>query len=319
MASSTYTFTSVVTAADGASARWSQPFTVTGQSTITRVGATTSQRVYPAGTTTRIQAAQAYDGFIGAPRHLAMSVEKLYFTPSSFQTAVQGDTQALADAGIKIIASIKPAYPTSATDLAALNTMLAAWKNYVSPAGTPNAGLGINAEVILWQEPIFNSSPWSNNAAQYISYVQYYGPTVRQYFPLVYNPNNNSNTISYVQAFYPGDALIDKVMVDMYTPSFAQGITYDNAAALANNASPKKPFGIAEWGISTGNITDFGRFANYIKSFMQTRASQGLPNADVLYYNGNGPNPGPGPDTIMSSTDPKVPGIQLVYDALNQW
>ncbi len=180
---------------------------------------------------------------------IPLAVSRQYYALSSFPTVDSNLTYDIAH-GIKCCLDLRPAFnPTSATDLANLTTMLAAWK-----------AAGLQAEVSLWAEPFNNGL----NAAQYIAMVNYYGPTVRQYYPLVFCTsalsvqNNSENT------YYPGDAAVDKIATDLYAIRWLTGTTLDQAASLADNASPPKPFGLWEFGAAPqGSSLLVGDNANF--------------------------------------------------------
>jgi hypothetical protein len=167
-------------------------------------------------------------------------VSRQYYALSSFPTADANLTYDAAH-GIKCCIDLRPAYnPTSATDLANLATMLAAWKT-----------AGLAAEVSLWAEPFNNGL----SSAQYIAMVAYYGPTVRTYYPLVFCTsalsvqNNSENT------YYPGDSAVDKIATDLYAIRWLTGTTLDAPASIADSAVPPKPFGLWECGAAPQGST----------------------------------------------------------------
>ena len=90
-------------------------------------------------------------------------------------------------------------------------------------------------DVTLWQEP---QNPANNmTAAQYIGMVEYYGPTVRQYYELVYDSNTHSGPAAQ-QAYYPGDANVNKVAVDFYASEYVSGFGLSTMAAIADKCQP---------------------------------------------------------------------------------
>jgi hypothetical protein len=134
--------------------------------------------------------------------------------------------------------------------------------------------------------------------------VQYYGPTVRQYYLLAYDAAGSRGPASW-KKYYPGALLIDVVAVDYYATAYAQGITLDTLVAIADNASPPKPFGIWEMGNSTGTTSpsqsQIDSYFSYLQALMAGRLQAGQANADIAWYNGDGVN------TIGSSSDYRMP------------
>jgi hypothetical protein len=163
-----------------------------------------------------------------------------------------------------------------------------------------------------------NGSPFTS-AAQYISYVEYYAPTVRAAgVPIIYNPG------AYAQAnalaWYPGDQWTDGVSVDYYADDYLgpAAIRLDAIEALADNHSGGPvPFGVAEWGMGHELYTQaqFETFTSYLGEFFYARLAAGKANGPIVYYDINltagQQNLVTGPDDI------KVPGIQSVYQAVS--
>ena len=190
-------------------------------------------------------AVSAWDSWTGD----TLRASRIYYGLSSFPVS---DSTLAYDAanGIKCCINLCPAYnPVSATDLANLTAMLAYWQ-----------GQGLTAEVSLWAEPYNNGL----TAGQYIAMVNYYGPAVRAYYPLVFCTsalsvqNNNENS------YYPGDSAVDKIATDLYAIRWLSGTTLDQAASIADSAVPPKPFGLWEFNSSvagsnflTGDNTSF--------------------------------------------------------------
>jgi Putative Ig domain len=182
-----------------------------------------------------------------------LAVSRQYYALSSFPTADANLTYDIAH-GIKCCIDLRPAYnPTSSTDLANLTTMLAAWKT-----------AGLNAEVSLWAEPFNNGL----SAAQYIAMVNYYGPAVRAYYPLVFCTSALSAQSNGENSYYPGDAAVDKIATDLYAIRWLTGTRLDTAASVADGAVPPKPFGLWEFGAAPkGSNLLAGDNANFEVTF----------------------------------------------------
>jgi len=179
-------------------------------------------------------AVTAWTGFTGRP----LTARRLYFALSAFPGAITADLLADAAAGRKVCMTLRPAYnPVSATDLAALTAFLASCR-----------AAGLIADVTLWHEPFYQGL----SSAQYIAMVNYYGPAVRQYYPLVFVTSADSAQSLGELTYYPGDAAVDKVATDLYASEWNSGaVTLAAAATVADNAVPPKPFGLWECNSST--------------------------------------------------------------------
>lgn len=200
-------------------------------------------------------------------------VARYYLAASVF--GYQTNMQQMVAAGTKICLTVRPAYnPVSATDLANLNTLMSTLK-----------AAGAVVDVALWHEPYYQGL----TSAQFITMWNYYAPTVRNYYPTVFVPNVASLATHGEGAYYPGDALVDKVCVDIYDSQYKTGQNMSAAAAIADGASPPKPFGIWEFNGSTNpaagqSQADVTTFFNYVQAFMAARLTAGKVNADILLF-----------------------------------
>lgn len=162
-------------------------------------------------------------------------VSRAYYGLSTFPTS-DATLAAMAAGGIKACLNLTPAYnPVSSADLASLAAMLAYWQ-----------AQGLQMEVSLWAEPYNNGL----TAAQFIAMIDYYGPTVRQYCPLVFCTSAFTVDNNDENSYYPGDSAVDKIATDLYAIRWLAGTSLDLAASLADNAVPPKPFGLWEFGAS---------------------------------------------------------------------
>jgi hypothetical protein len=197
-------------------------------------GATLSLAAFPSGTTWA-QAAADWESYTGT----TIRASKIYNSPGVFPTSISDKIQALIDQGIKALLSFKPAFdPPTSTDLAALANTLQMYLN-----------AGLTATVTLWPE-----AQDVMTAAQFHRVFQYYAGTVRSYYPLAYDAAGSRGPANW-KNYYPGASLVDVVAIDYYATAFARGITLDTIVAIADNASPPKPFGIWEMGNSTGSTS----------------------------------------------------------------
>lgn len=258
-----------------------------------RHGATLDLAAFPSGTTWP-EAIADWDGYTST----TIKTSKVYYGPGVFPTSITGKMSTFISEGIKALMSFKPAYdPPTKTDLAALENALAMYQK-----------AGLTATVTLWQE-----AQHVMTASQFHRVFAYYGPTIRTYYPLAYNADGSRKPTSWKQ-YYPGASLVDVVAIDYYANSYAKGIRLQAIVAIADDASPAKPFGIWEMG-NTGSKkanpppSVIGNYFSYLQSLMAGRLQAGKANAEIVWYNGDGIN------TINSSSDYRVPLWDSLVDA----
>jgi hypothetical protein len=246
-------------------------------------GATLDLAAFPS-TTTWPEAIADWEGYTGT----TIQAFKEYFAPGVFPASISNKIRTFISEGIKALLSFKPAYdPPTKADRAALENALQMYLN-----------AGLTATVTLWQE-----AQDVMTASQFHRVFQYYGPAVRKYYQLAYNAFG-SRPKDWTR-YYPGALLADVVAIDYYGPTYLKGVTLDTIAGLADHANPPKPFGIWEMGNNgpggTLTQTQTENYFSYIQSFMAGRLQAGKANAEIVWFNGDGPN------TINSSSDYRVP------------
>lgn len=178
-------------------------------------------------------------------------------------------------AGKKVCLTLRPDFnPTNPAHLTAIDTMLSTLK-----------AQGANLNITLWHEPFFSGL----TAAQFVAMVNFYGPTVRNYYPLwvVYSGSD----ADIANGFYPGNGTCDGVAVDAYALSGTTQIL--NAQSIA--ATGGKPFGIWEYngGADLGSpVPVQGQTQAFVTAHFQfiqdlftSRRASGLPNGDLLLFN----------------------------------
>lgn len=214
--------------------------------------------------------AAVWQGWTGA----VPLVARFYQTSSySYSTSQQ---EAVA-AGAKLLISVQPPYnPVSPSNLAAL-------QSYVQTL----AGAGADCDFAIWHEPFFSGL----TPAQYIAAVQYYGPVIRQYYPLVFVTAASSVFLDGENGYYPGDAWVDKVATDIYCAAYDAGhASLSLCAQPADSANPPKPFGLWEFNgspASTGQTqAQVTAFFSYVQSYMAARVAAGQPCADLCLFSG---------------------------------
>lgn len=262
--------------------------------------------VNPADYGTSVTMAQGLSDFDGYTSR-TITAHRTYYGTSTFPSAITSDLQADQAAGRRALLSFKPAYnPTSSSDLTSLENFLDSCVN-----------AGLDAVVALWHEPYSQGL----TAAQYKSMISYYGPAVRQRYPLCYCQASYPIASGKIAAgdFYPGDSAVDQVAIDVYCDSYLlMNSILTTCAAVADGASPPKPFGIWEYNSNNVNqtqteVTSFltGDVTNSIKAVLAARTAAGKDNADISWFQNTAQS---NATAIMSSSDYRVPAYQQVFD-----
>jgi hypothetical protein len=231
-----------------------------------------------------------------------LSCRRAYYTLGNIPgSAIQAGLDIDAANGNKVLISLQPQYnPVSQADLDTIAVLLATC-----------TAVGLVADVALWHEPITQGL----TSAQYTAMIAYYGPTVRQYYPLVYVQANSDIITSAAAAYYPGDANVDKVAVDYYCAGWRSNQYLDIAQQVADGASTPKPFSLWEVGAnpSVDNPQQIMGYAQYVAQFMFNRLLAGKTVGDVCWYSSNSR---PTSAAIQAdSTDPPAP---YAVDLTNQ-
>ena len=243
--------------------------------------------------------------------------ERVFFGPGVFPASMSS-AGLTRHAGVRrVLMSFKPSVTPSASDLAALDAFLASCKTG-----------GLDAKVALYHEP---DSAAGLTATQYKAVIQYYGPVVRKYYPLVYCKAAYRTHVDpgSPAAFYPGDAWVDELAYDFYEYDYRlYGVTPDSMAAVADGASPPKPFGFWELGVVTGGVagTTAGSpgactqaqgtaYMAYVKSWLSQRNTAGKPIGDVSYY--DYVNAAKNWDHVIQPGSYLVALYDAIYDALS--
>lgn len=184
----------------------------------------------------------------------------------------------MAAAGTRILLDLAPPFnPVSPTDLASIATMLGSLK-----------ALGADVRVSLWHEPALGAL----TASQFTAMIQYYGPTVRSFYPLWCVFSGSDTTES--NGFFPGTAWVDGIAADCYATSTSN---LDNCATMAD--AHGLPLGLWEYnaafdlGISpspvTGVTTGQGQaFFAYVQALFLARVTTGKPCGDLCLFSAAG-------------------------------
>ena len=277
---------------------------------VARVGATFDLFPFAPGTTFG-QAIDFWNNITGTP----MGCMKVYYGPSEFPTTFDTPDHrlpTLVARGIQALISFKPAFSGAAqmqADLASLTRALQLFQSN-----------GLIAEVCLWQEV----GPKDMTATQYHEVVAFYGPAVRQFYPLIFDVSGSQGPTEWA-AYDPGQAQLDGYAADFYCGTFTNQPTI-RLEALADLAG-SLPVGIWEIGNTASN--DFfptkpqlDAYMKYMTGFLTGRAAAGLPVGSVAWYNGPA-DANQGGQNEIAGTAPNplawadVDDYQTLYDAVN--
>jgi hypothetical protein len=223
------------------------------------------------GTGTQASAITAWQTATGR----TMQVRRVYYSgapPSSIDANLSAD----AAAGRAAAISFKPTQATtlgggSSTDRTTIDSFLSSC-----------VSAGLKAAVCMYHEPVTEIG----NASTYAFTQQYYGPTVRTYYPLVYGGQcgdfahgSLANYQSYYNTAVTAGAAFDTAMVDYYctaTWTLGSSTLLDGHAAFTDGQGLAS-FGNWEYGVDEDVVsTTVGtNWWNYMASFYAARAAAG--------------------------------------------
>jgi hypothetical protein len=200
---------------------------------------------------------------------------KVYFTPNEIPTLVP-QLQAFIDLGIQAMISVKPAIGTTEGGTAAAKTALA---NAIKAFHTA----GLDAEVTLWNEV----GPRNMSASKYHQYVQYYGPVIREYYPLIFDVESYLGPAEWAN-YNPTHAYVDGYAIDFYCSDYVKNdIRLGPLLTLAGDL----PVGVWEIGNTshpgfTPTPKQLNSYMSHIQSTLTGRLAKGLPVGSNAWYNG---------------------------------
>lgn len=212
-------------------------------------------------------------------------------------------------------------FPPHINYTAADQTALATFLTFIKSLGF-NAS---NSEIVLWQEPeIGNKFGNPNQAfplgtAGFQAGMAFFGPTVLAAgLPLVLDVGlggGEATNAAYINAgLAAAGCTYTAIYCDYYFGAFSSGIRLATAAGIAD--AHNLPIGIGEMGCH--ETDNYANYFNYITGFFQARIAAGKRNADIAWYQGQCDLTGAGDLTapILTSTDPRVPFYQAMFDTL---
>jgi hypothetical protein len=272
-----------------------------------RVGATFDLFPFKPGTTFP-EALKKWDTVTGTKSRCW----KVYFQLGEFPTSIDAELGTIIDHGIQALISFKPAIDTTSSQAMQDHKELRAALKML----TKNK---LKAEVCLWQEV----GPKDMTAAQYHKYVAFYGPLIRDYYPLVFDAPGSQGPAEWA-AYDPGHSQLDGYALDTYCSDYTRKhIRLDPLLKLAG----KLPVGVWEIGnTANANFTptpaQLTSYMNHITSTLSNRLASGLPVGSVAWYNGPANKKQSGQNEIvgqhpcaLAPTD--IADYQKLYAAVN--
>lgn len=264
-------------------------------------GATVSLDSY-SGASSYVDAAQILDGYVGMP--LGTTIQKIYLTSGVFPASPGTKMTQLSAVGCQFVISVVP----SPAKTSAQQTSLA---NYL--AMITNAG--ISYRVVLYSEA--NNRAFTSRSL-WQEYWSYYAPIIQDAgISLGYCPGCTVASIYRAEDFFPSDPTPDEVWLDFYATSFRGGARIDDLIALAGAAGA--PVGLAEWGWYSGELgldpmtmPIWTVYCDYLASL----GAAGDFGLGAMYFDISPVGNNLEGNTIGSASDPRIPGLQKVYAAI---
>ena len=261
-------------------------------------GATLNPSSY--GITSYLDAANIYNGYVGMP--LATTFEKVYMGHGAFPPQPPAHMTELAPSGCQFLVSIEPSRTMTTSE----QKLVAQWLAMLSNSG-------IQYRIVLYSE--CNDKAFKT-ADEWFAYWSYYAPVVQAAgVPCGYDPGCGFMAVARALEYFPANPAPDELWMDYYATAFRGGSRLDNLIAKAQAAGTS--CGLAEWGWAAGDTT-FGpmtmpwwnTYCNYLMNLIKTgKITLGAIN---FAAKANGRTP----DVINSASDPRIPMIRAVAQAM---
>ncbi len=272
-----------------------------------RVGATFDLYPFAPGTTYP-DAVRIWNATTGT----TMRCWKVYYQAGKFPTAIDARFATMIDHGIEALISFKPAIDTKSSEAAADRKKLAAAVKMLHKHG-------LLAEVCLWQEV----GPKDMTAEKYHEYVAFYGPVIRDYYPLVFDAPGYQGPTEWA-AYDPGHAHLDGYAVDFYCGDYVnKGVRIGPLLDLAG----RLPVGVWEIGNTASasfvpTAAQVDAYLHYITSTLSGRLASGLPVGSLAWYNGPADGDQSGQNEIAGTHPSKraktdIASYRELYGAVN--
>ncbi|HEY3733014.1 MAG TPA: hypothetical protein VGL63_03780 [Streptosporangiaceae bacterium] len=262
-------------------------------------GAIVNLGSYP-GSGTYLNTANIFDGFVGLP--LATTFQKVYMGHGSFPSTPSTKVTQLAAAGCQFLISIEPNRDMTTNEQKRIRAWLAMLNN-----------AGISYRVSLYSE--CNNKAFAT-ADEWLTYWNYYAPVVQDAGVVcAYEPGCGFPALPRAVAYFPTSPVPSELWLDYYATAFRAGGRIDQLISMAQTAGIST--GIGEWGWSAGPSVFTPMVMpwwNEYCAYLISLAQQGKLAYGGMYF-GSVSN-GREADVIGSASDPRVPGIQNVSNAL---
>jgi hypothetical protein len=161
----------------------------------------------------------------------------------------------------------------------------------------------------MYHEPVSEGL----SVGQYQGMINYYGPTVRQYYPLNYSGQASSGggTVANYQTYYMSGSF-DAASVDYYCANYDAGLLISDYAAVTD--ADNLPFGLWEFGVNESGQTQTQgtNFYTYLQSFFTGRLSAGKGNGYISHYTAS--PPAKLSDPAFATGDYQISLYQSLYD-----
>jgi hypothetical protein len=264
-------------------------------------GATVSLSSY-AGATSYVDAAQILDGYVGMP--LGTTIQKIYLQSGVFPTSPGAKMTQLSGVGCQFVISVVPSLKLTSSEQTSLANYLAMLTN-----------AGISYRVVLYSEA--NLRVFTERSA-WQAYWSYYAPVIQDAgISLGYCPGCTLASIYRAEEFFPSDPTPDEVWLDFYATSFRGGARIDDLIALAGAAGA--PVGLAEWGWYSGELgllpMTMPMWTLYC-DYLANRGTAGDFPLGAMYFDISPVGNNLEGNTIGSASDPRIPGLEKVYAAI---
>jgi hypothetical protein len=283
------------------------------------------------GLPTYTATAEVFDTY--SSTNMGTQFSKVFLTEG--QWTITAQMSQLSALGASLLVSAKPNRPGGPNDPGGSygDTVTTAERHNLANWIQSMQQAGITFHVTLWQEP--NDQGFFASPAAYEAYVAWYGPVVcnpgafvtlgtATPVPLIYDPGSSSMTTAV--SYWPGTGIAGvtwyAICTDFYTdayflPNWTVPVPdyLEPLYAVANAAG--LPFGLGEWGYNHTDETGypyFKTYCDYLVSLFGGRIVNAQPNYVLNYWNSSIKHP---TCTVTGPDDPKVPGIQSVFNALN--
>jgi hypothetical protein len=262
-------------------------------------GATVNLQSYP-GSSTYVQAADTFDGYLGQP--MATTLEKVFLQYGQLPAKnPPAQMTQLAAVGCQFLLSVEPSTTLSSSEQAALAKCLAMLNKH-----------GFNYRVVLYSE----CNDFAFSQSNWLAYWSYYAPVIQDAGVLVaYDPGCSPGALSRAESYFPSNPTPDEMWMDYYATAFRSGTRLAPLIAVAQAAGV--PTGVAEWGWTAGKIVFtpmtmpwWNAYCAYLVSLVNTG---NLP-LGAIYFDAVAKAGTTG--VIRASDDPRIPGIQSITNAI---